>query len=54
MVYYKDLIDLKLREGEDIHEDHHLVDKLNHAMEQYQRWLEPRLTVEEIAELNDF
>ena len=46
MVFYRDLIDLKLRQGEQIDEDHELCAKLTEACDAFQRYIEPSLTVE--------
>ena len=53
IVYYKGLIELKLRRGEEILEDDPLVSKLQSAINAYKSALYPHLTVEQIAELDD-
>lgn len=39
IVYYRDLIDQKLRRGEDLNEDDPLMVKLEEACDAYQRYL---------------
>ena len=43
MVYWRDLIKLKISQGEDIGDDHPLVDKLREAASNYQKKLEEGL-----------
>lgn len=52
MIYYKGLIDLKLRRGEEILEDDPLIIKLKSAMDVYESAILPHLTIEQIAELD--
>ena len=52
MVYWRDLIKLKISQGEDIGDDHPLVDKLREAASNYQKKLEEGLSMEQIVELN--
>ena len=51
VVYYRELIELKLRRGEDVPEDDELFIKLIEACDKYEKWLEPYMTVEQIADL---
>ena len=54
MVFYRELIELKLRRGEEVHEDDELVIKMTEACNAFQRLMEPKMTVEQIAELEQF
>ena len=51
VVYYRELIELKLRRGEDVPEDDELFIKLTEACDKFEKWLEPHMTVEQIADL---
>ena len=50
VVYYRELIELKLRRGEEVPEDDELVTLLERACDEYEKYLEPFMTVEQIAE----
>ena len=47
MIYYKGLIELKIRRGTEVTEEDELVVKLKEALANYQRFIEPSLTIEE-------
>ena len=49
MLYYRQLIELRLQRGEEIAKDDDLVTKLSEACDAYQRFLEPHLSIEQIA-----
>ena len=51
MVYYKDLIELKLRRGDTVEEGDELFVLLTQACDRYQAHLEQFMTVEEIAKM---
>jgi len=51
MVYYRQMIDLKLRKGEEIGDDDEVVLRFQRAIEAYEKFLEPSLSVEQIANL---
>ena len=52
MVYYRELIEQKLRRGEEVPEDDELVVKMWEACHAFERYIAPNLTVEQLAELD--
>ena len=52
MAYYKNLIELKVRRGEEVPDEDPLIVKLIEACDAFQRYLMPSLTVQQIAELD--
>ena len=52
MVYYRELIEQKLRQGEEVHEDDELVIKMTEACHAYEKLITPNLTVEQLAQLD--
>ena len=52
MVYYRELIEQKLRRGEDIPEDDDLVIKMTEACDAYEKLITPNLSIEQLAQLD--
>ena len=52
MVYYRELIEQKLRRGEDVPEDDDLVIKMTEACDVYEKLITPHLSIEQLAQLD--
>ena len=52
MVYYRELIEQKLRRGEDVPEDDDLVIKMTEACDAYEKLITPNLSIEQLAQLD--
>ena len=52
MVYYRELIEQKLRRGEDVPEDDDLVIKMTEACDVYEKLITPNLSIEQLAQLD--
>ena len=52
MAYYRDLIEQKLRRGEEVPEDDELFIKMTEACDAFEELITPNLTVEQLAQLD--
>ena len=52
MVYYRELIEQKLRRGEEVPEDDDLVIKMTEACAAFEKLITPNLTIEQLAQLD--
>ena len=52
MIYYRELIEQKLRRGEEVPEDDDLVVQMTEACSAFERLITPNLTIEQLAQLD--